>query len=89
MGSWNNTNYVCRCGKCASCLGEVNRKGIYKKPMPAGVREQFAQKIASQEETLFARGYIKVPCPKCGRDRQVLSSSLKNGFRCDVCGYTI
>lgn len=83
--SWNHIPYECRCGKCVECIGRMRAKSIYN--APTVVREAFFQKKASDEEALMARGYMKIPCPQCHRDRLVEGRSLKHGFSCDKCGY--
>ena len=84
--SWNKVSYKCTCGVCVECLGEKNRKSIYK--APKGVQEEWFQKKISEEEQLISSGkFIPVTCPKCRRDRLVMQSSLKFGFSCDKCGF--
>lgn len=89
--SWNNVNYRCNCGECASCKGRQAEKAHNEKhkqrKVPWWVAAQYKEKMMKEEENLMAMGYMIVPCPNCNRDRQVLASSLKHGFSCDKCGY--
>lgn len=90
--SVNDPNYVCKCGKCHACQSEANRRAHNKKHgdiwrAPKGVREEWMQKKASEEEALFGQGWIKIPCPNCNQERKVRTDSLHRGFSCDKCGY--
>lgn len=86
--SYNKVKYECKCGRCHECKSREKAKSIYK--APKGVREQWFQKKASEEQALLDGGeYMLVNCPKCHRNRMVLSESLKLSFSCDKCGFRV